>query len=114
MKALNNYQMPGQLSIFDIYSHDTLFTKTYAEPLVPTMGKISEPSSKKPVKWLTKTPMFLDLRKDRNGLMPDASWVTDIVLLGECMMPNIGECRNAENAYVYLLTMGGNSTKDII
>lgn len=104
MNLKNNYQCDNQLSIFDIYSHDTLFGKTCAEPLAQTTEKILEPCLKKPVRWLTKTPMCLDLRKDRSGLTLDVSWVTDIALLGECMTHSSGVSHKEENAYVYSLT----------
>ena len=114
MKALKDYQVEGQLSIFDVFSPDIWSGKTYPEHSVQTTEKISDVSLKKSAKWLTKVPMFLDLRKGKNGLTQDVSWVTDIVLLGGYMMPNSGEYHNEENAYVYSLTMGGYSTKDII
>ena len=107
MKVSKDYQMEGQLSIFDVFNLDTQFGRMSVEPLVQTTEKISEPCLKKPSKWLTKMPMFLDLRKDRNGRQPDVSWVTDIVLLGECMTHSSGVSHKEESAYVYSLTTGG-------
>lgn len=107
MSLKDNYLCLGQMSIFDIFSQDTLFGRTSTEPSVPITEKTSEPCLRKPSKWLTKVPMFLDLRKDRNGQVPDASWATDIALLGECMTHSSGEYRNEEDAYVFSLTTGG-------
>lgn len=107
MKALNNYQCKGQISMFDWLSQDTQFMKTYPEHSVPTVEKISDVSLKKPVKLQTKTPMFLDLRRGKDGLMPDVSWVTDIQLLGESMMQGGMEYHKEEKDYVFSLIMGG-------
>ena len=107
MRASKDYQMEGQLSIFDVFNLDTQFGKMCVEPLVQTTEKISEPCLKKPSKWLTKTPMFLDLRKGKDGQARDVSWVTDIALLGECMTHNTGVSHKEESAYVYSLTTGG-------
>lgn len=106
MNLSNNYQCEGQLTIFDIFSQDILFGKMSTAHSVQTTEKISAPSSKKPSKLLTKTPMFLDLRTE-NGQTQDASWVTDIQSLGEYMMHNIGECHNAGEDYVFSLITGG-------
>lgn len=107
MSLKDNYVCLGQMSIFDIFSQDILYGKTSTEPSVPITERTSEQFSRKQSKWQTKTPMFLDLRKDKDGRVQDASWVTDIALLGECMTHNTGEYHSEGDAYVYSLTMGG-------
>ena len=97
-------EIQGQMSIFDFLDQDTWSGKTLQEPLVPTAEKISERSSKKPQKLQMKMPMFLDLRGTSSGAKQDASWVTDGVSLGECMMHSISEFHKDEREYVYLLT----------
>jgi hypothetical protein len=62
MNLPNNYEVEGQLSIFDIYSPDIWYGKTSPEPLAVTKEKTSEPSLKKPRKSSVKMPLFLDLR----------------------------------------------------
>ena len=107
MSLKDNYQCEGQLTIFDIYSLDILFGRTSSEPSAQTTAKTSDASSKKPARLQTKTPMFLDLRRDSDGHQRDASWVTDIRSLGECMTHNTGEFLSGGDAYVFLLTTGG-------
>ena len=41
-------------------------------------------------------PLFLDLRKDKNGLQVDVSWQTGGLLLGEYMMHSFGEYPSEE------------------
>lgn len=43
-----------------------------------------------------KNPMYLSLRRE-NGRQPDASWATISPSLGECLMPNTGECPKEES-----------------
>ena len=108
MKAVKDCQVAGQLSIFDIFSRDIWSGKMLQEHSVQTTETISELSLKKSAKLQTKTPMFLNLKKGKDGQTQDVSWVTDIQLLGDCMMHNIGECHNEESAYVYSLTSTEN------
>lgn len=77
--------------------------RTSRERSAATKGRTSDASSKRRSKSPSRTPLFLDLRKE-NGRLPDASWETDGASLGEHMMPNIGEFHNEGSAYVYLLT----------
>ena len=107
MKALDNYQIPGQISIFDWLNRDTPSMKMYPDVSAVTTERTLGPSLRKQSKWLTKTPMFLNLKKDKNGLQQDVSWVTDIALLGDYMTHSSGVCHKEESAYVYSLTMGG-------
>lgn len=100
MSVLDNYECEGQMSLFDL---DLWSGKTFQEPSVQTVEKISKPSSRKRPKSQTKMPLFLDLRVG-NGNQQDVSWETDGLSLGEYMMPNIGEFHSGASAYVYLLT----------
>ena len=59
-------------------------------------GKTSRQSSKKSSASQTKSPMYLSLRRE-NGRQPDASWATISPSLGECLMPNTGECPKEES-----------------
>ena len=87
---IDNYECKGQMTLADLFAHDTQFMKMSPEHSVQTKGKTSEPSLKKPSKSQTKMPLFLDLRG--NGPRADVSWerdLTDLIpLLGEFMMPN--------------------------
>lgn len=58
--------------------------------------KTSRQSSKKSSASQTKNPMYLSLRRE-NGRQPDASWATISPSLGECLMPNTGECPKEES-----------------
>ena len=107
MSLKDNYVCLGQMSIFDIFSQDILYGKTSTEPSAPITERTSEQFSRKQSRWQTKMPMFLDLRKGKDGQARDVSWVTDIALLGECMTHNTGEYRSEGDAYVYSLTTGG-------
>lgn len=66
------------------------------EHSVATRAKISRQSSKKSSASQTKNPMYLSLRRE-NGRQPDASWATISPSLGECLMPNTGECPKEES-----------------
>lgn len=100
---IDNYECKGQMTLADLFAHDTQFMKMSPEHSVQTKGKTSEPSLKKPSKSQTKMPLFLDLRG--NGHRADVSWerdLTDLIpLLGEFMMPNFGECHRGERDYVF-------------
>ena len=65
-------------------------------PSLQTEEKISEPSSKKPQKWLKGMPAFLDLRGGKNGQTQDVSWEMGGLLLGEYTMRSFGEFPNDE------------------
>ena len=93
------------MSIFDMFSQDTWFGRMYQEHLVQTKEKTSEQLSKKPQKSRIKMPLFLDLRG--SGATQGASWETDGVSLGECMMHSIGEFRKGEREFVFSLISGG-------
>ena len=98
MKALDNYECEGQLTIFDVFGQDTWSGKTSQEHSVQTKEKTSELSLKKPQRSPIKMPLFLDLRRGRSGLLPEPSWETGGLLLGEYMMHSFGECPKEENA----------------
>ena len=108
---MNTREMPGQMSIFDLLSPDTVSMRMLPEPLAATKERTSGASLKKQRKSQTKTPQFLDLRTG-NGNLAGASWVTDIQSLGACMTANITAFRNAESAYVYLLTSTGTQHQE--
>lgn len=76
--------------------------KTSLEPCQATTEKISKPCWKKPQGSQKKEFLFLDLRKDRSGVMPERSAVMDGLLHGECMMHSIGEFRKEESESVFL------------
>ena len=61
-----------------------------------TRAKTSRQSSKKSSASQMKNPMYLSLRRE-NGRQPDASWATISPSLGECLMPNTGECPKEES-----------------
>ena len=65
MSLPNNYEVEGQLSIFDIYNHDIWSGKTLPEPSAVTKEKTSDVCLKKRQKSRIKTPLFLDLRGGR-------------------------------------------------
>ena len=76
--------------------------KTSLEPCQATTEKISEPCWKKPQGSQKKEFLFLDLRKDRSGVMQERSVAMDGLLHGECMMHSIGEFRREESESVFL------------
>lgn len=96
---IDDYIPENQMTWLD---QGTWFGKMFQEHSVPTKEKTSAVSSKKQQKLQTKMPLFLDLRG--NGHLVDALWGGNIQLLGDCMMPNIGEYLNGENAYVWYVT----------
>ena len=75
---------------------DTWSGRTYPEHSVATRAKTFRQSSKKSSASQTKNPMYLSLRRE-NGRQPDASWATISPSLGECLMPNTGECPKEES-----------------
>ena len=87
--------MEGQMSLF---AQDSWCGKTFQEPCPQTTEKTSGQSLKKRQGSSVKTPLFLDLRKDRNGLLPDASWEMGGPLPGEFTMRSFGEFPKEENA----------------
>ena len=70
--------------------------RTCPEHSAATRAKTSRQSSKKSSASQTKNPMYLSLRRE-NGRQPDASWATISPSLGECLMPNTGECPKEES-----------------
>lgn len=96
MKALDNYEVEGQLSIFETYSPDTWSGKTYQEPSQATEGKTFRQFSKRRSASSTKMPLFLNLRRG-GGQSQDLSWETGIRSLGEFMTHNSGESPNEGN-----------------
>lgn len=62
MNLPNNYEVEGQLSIFDLYSPDIWFGKTYPEPSVQTKGKTSDAYLKRFAELRIKPPQFLCLK----------------------------------------------------
>ena len=75
---------------------DTWSGRTCLEHSVATRAKTSRQSSKKSSASQMKNPMYLSLRRE-NGRQPDASWATISPSLGECLMPNTGECPKEES-----------------
>lgn len=73
-----------------------VWERTCLEHSVATRAKTSRQSSKKSSASQMKNPMYLSLRRE-NGRQPDASWATISPSLGECLMPNTGECPKEES-----------------
>ena len=96
MSLPNNYEVEGQLSIFDIYNHDIWSGKTLPEPSAVTKEKTSDVCLKKRQKSRIKTPLFLDLRGGA-GHHQDVSWEMGGLLLGVYTMHSFGECPREEN-----------------
>ena len=115
MSALDKYQCEGQMSIFDMFPQDMLFTKTSPELLVQTRERTSDVSLRKLRKLQMKTPLFLDLR-GQSGVIQDSSWETDMTafirLLGEPTICNITDVHNADEDYVFLLTSTGTQPEN--
>ena len=91
---------------------DTWSGRTCPEHSVATRAKTSRQSSKKSSASQTKNPMYLSLRRE-NGRQPDASWATISPSLGECLMPNTGECPKEESIYL-VADFGGNTAPKIL
>lgn len=92
---------------------DTWSGRTCPEHSVATRAKISRQSSKKSSASQTKNPMYLSLRRE-NGRQPDASWATISPSLGECLMPNTGECPKEESVSTLSQIFGGNTAPKIL
>ena len=80
---------------------DTWSGRTCQERSAVTRARTSRQSSKKSSASQTKNPMYLSLRRE-NGRQPDASWATISPSLGECLMPNTGECPKEESVSTLL------------
>lgn len=85
--------MEEQMSLFDL---DTWSGKTSQEPCPQTREKTSESSLKRRQGSQIKMPLYLDLRKDRSGLLQDASWEMGGPLPGEFTMRSFGESPSEE------------------
>ena len=90
------YTCENQMSFADLLSPDIWSGKTSPEPSAVTEEKTSEPFSKKPRGLQIKTPLFLDLRGGRSGLLPGAYWEMGGPLLGVYTMHSFGECPREE------------------
>ena len=95
MNLPNDYEVEGQLSIFDVFSQDLWSGRMYQEHLAQTKEKTLEPYLKKFAEFRIKPPQFLCLKKT-NGVQADASWEMGGQLLGEYTMHSFGECPNEE------------------
>ena len=90
MNLPNDYEVEGQLSIFDVFSQDLWSGRMYQEHLAQTKAKTSEQFLKKFAELRIKPPQFLCL-KTEDGHQADASWVMGGALLGEYMTHSFGE-----------------------
>ena len=95
MSLPSNYEVEGQLSIFEIFSPDIWSGKMSPEPLAQTKERTSDASLKKQRKSSVKMPLFLDLRGG-GGVHQDALWEMGGQLLGVYMMHSFGECPSEE------------------
>lgn len=86
--------MDGQMNLFDL---DTWSGKMSQEPSPQTVERTSGRSLKKQQGSKSRMPLFLDLRKNRNGVMQEPSWVMGGALLGAFTMPSFGESPKEEN-----------------
>ncbi len=98
----NNYEVEGQMSIFDLLDRDSWSGKTSQEPSQAENRReqTSKQSSRKSSKSSVQTlPMCLCLRRE-DGANQDASTMNwaDGALLGEYMMHSFGESPREENA----------------
>lgn len=73
------------------YIQDSLFGKTYPEPLAPTKARTSGQRSRRSPKSLKGTPLYLDLRAI-SGQRADASWEMGGPLHGVYSMHSFMEC----------------------
>ena len=94
MNQKEDYMLPGQMSIFECFSHDLWSGKMSPEPSAQTVAKTSEPSSKKRQGSSVKMPLFLDLRE--GGQQAAALWETGGPLPGVYTMRSFGECPSEE------------------
>ena len=95
MSLPSNYEVEGQLSIFEIFSPDIWSGKMSQEPLAQTKERTSDAYLKKQRKSSVKMPLFLDLRGG-GGVHQDALWEMGGQLLGVYMMHSFGECPSEE------------------
>lgn len=96
MNLPSNYEVEGQLSIFDIFNPDIWSGKTYPEHSVQTKAKTSDAYLKRFAELKIKPPQFLCLKK-ADGQAADASWEMGGALLGEYTMRSFGEFPREEN-----------------
>ena len=68
---------------------ESLFGKTYPEPIQATKEKTSARSSRRSAPSKMKPPMFLDLRQ-ASGIVPVSLWEMDGASLGELSTLNFG------------------------
>ena len=90
MNLPNDYEVEGQLSIFDVFSQDLWSGRMYQEHLAQTKAKTSEQFLKKFAELRIKPPQFLCLKME-DGHQADASWEMGGALLGEYMTHSFGE-----------------------
>lgn len=95
MSLSDDYQVEGQLSIFDLFNQDIWSGRTSQEHSAQTKEKTLDASLKKQQKSSVKAPLFLDLRG--GGHLQVASWERGGPLLGEYMMHSFGESPKEEN-----------------
>ena len=89
---LDNYEVEGQISIFDL---DLQFGKMYQEHSVATKEKISELSLKNWQESKMQKYQFLCLKKE-SGNSQERLLVMDGQLHGEHLMLNTTECPNVD------------------
>ena len=82
--------MAGQMSIFDLGIWCGKTSQEHCQAEI-RKAKTSGSSSKKPQGSSIRLPLYLDLRKGRNGLTPDALWETGGALLGVYTTRSFGE-----------------------
>jgi len=90
-----DYEVEGQISLFEILNQDSWSGKTCQEPLAQTKARTSGLYLKKFAELRIKPPMFLDLRTE-SGVQQAASWETVGPLLGEYTTRSFGECPSEE------------------
>ena len=99
-------EMEGQMSIFDL---DGWFGKTYPEHSVQTKEKTSKPSSRKSSGLQNQTHLMCLCLKKESGPTQESytmRWGNG-VLPTKLLMPNTGERRSEEDAFLWSLTEGG-------
>ena len=96
MSLPNNYEVAGQLSIFDVFNPDLWYGKTSPERSAQIKAMTSLPSSKKRRTSSMKMPLYLDLRGGSDGRQVVASWAMGGALLGEYTTHSFGEYPNEE------------------
>lgn len=73
MKALDNYECEGQISIFEILNQDTWYGKTFQEHSVQTKETTLGAYLRKFAELKIKPPQFLCLKRE-NGAQADVLW----------------------------------------